>query len=361
MNRVNNPTLPSPTTINNSQLLRFSGSVITQTQQKISATKAEARNETIENIGFTLGERMKSIDIDREEGAKKTKVDLRESLYEITKTLPVDTDMQQPFFKLENAMKMFSSTASLKRHLLSIFGGDAGMVAIVIQAYQQKKRRKKILSDILDDLIAEFGEDSSIVLFSALQFGSASQATKSKLKKLYTSTAREFFGITDFYKKLKQKFKDANDRKKAVITMLHSFAEDVHDVSEGLFKIKIVYVIRELKRLSTILSMDAACAEAAEFMQHLDDQSMQNINGEIILNTIIEWMDVAWIYDGMIHEKIASLYLIPFSSQIIFLQKILRLLKSLPVMCYESEESRSHVFDTIQKELNRISTAEETA
>ena len=361
MSLVNNPTAPSPTTANNPQLLRFSGSVITQTQQKINVAKAEARNETIENIGFTLGERMKSIDIDKEEGTKKPKVNLRESLYEIAQTLPVNTDMKQPFFKLENAMEMFSSTASLKRHLLSIFGGDPGMVAIVIQAYQQKKRRKKILSDILDDLIAEFGEDSSIVLFSALQFGSASKETKSKLKKLYTNTAREFFGITDFYKKLKQSFKNAKDRKKAVTTMLHSFAEDIHDVSEGLFKIKVVYVIRELKRLSTILSMDAACAEAAEFMQHLEDQSMQNINGEIILNTIIEWMDIAWIYDAMIHEKIASLYIIPFSSQIIFLQKILRLLKSLPVMCYESEESRSHVFDTIQKELNRISTAEETA
>ena len=202
-----NTSLPVP---GNPKASRFSGSVVTQIQTKMKAAATEAKSETLENIGFTLGERMKSID--KEE--KKPKANLRETLYNVVKTFPANTDMKNPFSQLEEAMGKFSSRASLKQYLISLFR-DPGMVAIIIQMYLQKKQRKKILSDILDDMINEFGEDSSIVLFSALQFGAGNQETKKKINQLYNQTAQQFFGIADFYKKLKQQISDSKKEKKS--------------------------------------------------------------------------------------------------------------------------------------------------
>lgn len=325
----------------------------TQTQRSISNAVAEARSETTENIGFMLGERIKA----QEKEEKKPKVNLRDALYRIAESLPIGNDMERLFSQLEEAMAKFSNKASLKQHLLNIFR-DKGLAALVLQMYL-KKKKKKVLSDILGELVDEFGGDSSIVLFSALQFGSGNEEAKRKINKLYHETAQQFTGISSFYQKLKQQIKDRQKIKKVLISMLHSYAEDLHDASEGLFKIKVSFVIKELRRLETVLSMDYMCEDIAKFMSSLRERHIKNITGEKILDLVVEWLDVSWIYDAMIHEKITSLYIASISSQVLFLQKIRALFKLLPKLSYDSEEGRSHILDILQEEINKTSNAEE--
>ena len=76
-------------------------------------------------------------------------------------------------------------------------------------------------------------------------------------------------------------------------------------------------------------------------MANLKDKNTKKISGENILSIVIEWLDVTWIYDAMIQEKMASFYIASLPSQAVFLQKMLALFKSLPIMCYESEEGGS--------------------
>lgn len=339
---------------------RFARSVAHEIRVNVREATASARAETAENIGFQLGERLKSLELEKKDKGFKPKLNPKEALYRISEVLAPSKEMSQAMFKIEDAIAKFSSQASLKQHLLHLFH-DPGVVAILIQMYFKKKKRKKILSDILDEIIEDFGDDSSIILFSALQFGKGNKEVKSKINQLYHEATQQFLGIAAFYKKLKQHIRDAKKRRKAVIAMLHSYAEDIHDCSEGLFKIKIAHVITELKRLSTVLSMDNMCEEVAEFLNHLSDKNIKKISGEQVIDILIEWLDTSWIYDAMIMEKMTSLSIVSFGSQILFLQRIRKLFKRLPRFCFDSEESQMHILETLQQEINKISKIEDTA
>ena len=347
------PNVPLNTQAESSDGHLLLNSVNTQISESI-ASLSESTAETLEDIGLAIGSRLRNED----KGDKKTKDNPAATLARIAKSIPMDGNTERLFSQLETALSEFSNPAELMRFLTHLFH-DSATVALIIQLYlQRKKKFESRLSPILSALLEDLGEDSSVLLFSALHFGAGNREIKQQINRLYHETARTFQGIVGFYKTLKKRIHRHKDRKKAVVCLMHSYSEDIHDESEGLFKIKIAHVIQELKRLFTVLSMDDNCVDIAEFLNRLPE--VDNLAADQIISATLEWLDTIWIYEEMVQEKLIELPIKTLTARILFLQHMLDLFKHLPELCFEDEENRTHIIKILQQVINTAAHEEDS-
>ncbi|WP_027212190.1 TyeA family type III secretion system gatekeeper subunit [Burkholderia sp. WSM2232] len=216
-------------------------------------------------------------------------------------------------------------------------GLSDGTIALVIASLHARAldARRKRLNAALQALLAE-GADWALELFSLLELGPHSAATSNELRQLYERAGERLAGLARWF----AEFRKTRERRAKIRILVRVLGLELSNGGARDSDPKLAATIIDLKRLLIFLGVEEQCQYVAQSLE------TAGLDGERVLSSVLAMIDEALLYPDWLYEEATELGL-RGEHAAHYCQRLLQLVKMLPMPCFNDLEHRSQVIDTL--------------
>ncbi|OJA97493.1 SepL/TyeA/HrpJ family type III secretion system gatekeeper [Burkholderia ubonensis] len=312
---------------------------------EIAGVTAESLAETLEDIGFVVGTRMREPRRAQADGAAdrpRTRSMLQQLIRQISAVSAAqlhDLRRRIPGFdELEDAGDAMRAAGMNDGEMALLLG------AVLEEGRLSGARRRRAEAQLATVLS---GDAWALQLFSHLEFGRAGHAGLAELRQLYQQAVARERRLTQWF----DEFRRLPDRRRKLQTLIRALAFELS--SEGpAMDARLAAVITDLKRILQFLGIEDHCRRCADGLRAAE------IDGDALIAALLEiveqnWLSPAWL-DAHTQRMIRDAPL-----RYRHAKGMMELVKLLPDDCFDDADQRATILDALGEHLETLIDAQE--
>lgn len=296
--------------------------------EELSDFQNESLHETMEDLGFALGGRIRDLRRGKtDDELVKGRVLMQKLVTEVSAIEPLYFN---GLFSEPN--DWHNSTDLLSA--LQIMYPDPGKAALHLVSYLAHGRinnplRKKFEA-ALSILMAE--ENIVLSLFSHLEFGTFTPSLRNALTVLYQKSYVKHQKLSQWLSTLGSEC----DRKRKLLTMIRLLSYELSASGQPIVDSHLASVISDLRQLLNIIGLDDFCNKAALSI------NIPEVSGESMLSILVTLIELDWVSSEIIAE---NLPILDNSSKRLVVFAFSKLIQLIPVNCFSDEDHKTQLQD----------------
>ncbi|KVN03476.1 secretion protein [Burkholderia sp. MSMB1552] len=311
---------------------------------ELAGVSAESFAETLEDIGFVVGTRLRETRR-AQAGGSTDRPRTRAMLQQLIRQIGAVSAAQ-----LDDLRRRMPGIDELEDvgDAMRAAGMNDGEMALLLGAMLEegklsgarRRRAEARLAAVLS------GDEWALQLFAHLEFGRAGQAGLAQLRQLYQrATARER-RLTQWF----DEFRRLPDRRRKLKTLIRALAFELS--SEGpAMDVRLAAVITDLKRILQFLGIEDHCGRCADSLRAAD------VDGDALIAALLEiveqsWLSAAWL-DAQTRRMMPDATL-----RYRHAKGMMELVKLLPDDCFDDADQRTTILDAFGEHLEALSDAQ---
>ncbi|KVX77015.1 type III secretion system gatekeeper subunit SctW [Burkholderia ubonensis] len=306
----------------------------------LASVSADSFAETLEDIGFAVGTRMREPRRARADGSTE-RPRTRSMLQQLIRQIGAVSTAQ-----LDDLRRRIPGLDELEDagDAMSAAGMNDGEMALLLGAMLEEGKLSGARRRRIEDRLATVlnGDEWALQLFSHLEFGRAGRAGQTELRQLYQRAAAQERYLTQWF----DEFRRLTDRRRKLKTLIRALAFELS--SEGpATDTRLAAVINDLKRILQFLGIEDHCKRFADNLQAagVDSDTLIAALLEIVEQT---WLSASWL-DAHTHKMISAAPL-----RYRYARGTMELVKLLPDACFEDVEQRTTILDAFSEHLEAL-------
>ncbi|MCX8565619.1 MAG: type III secretion regulator YopN/LcrE/InvE/MxiC [Glomeribacter sp. 1016415] len=322
--------------------LEASASNWTDMSVMLSDIQSHAVTETLEDIGFALGSRLR--DPRRANTASDGKIErprarsmLQRLAQQISAISPAQLD--DLHHRLPDLEDMLDPDQAMREA-----GFDAGEQALLLASLLADKgisgaRRKRLeaaLATVMDN------DEWALCLFSRLEFGSASRQSLNELRQLYQRAATRQTRLVQWF----AEFRRLQDRQRKLKTLIRALAFELSANGPAL-ETHLGAVITDLKRILHFLSLDDHCQRMAQSL------NLNEVDGDTLIEDLLEIVQQTWLQSDWLAARTQQR--VPDSTRYYsYARHLAELVKLIPDDCFDESDQREMILNAFTEYLTQL-------
>ncbi|GAM52544.1 type III secretion cytoplasmic protein [bacterium endosymbiont of Mortierella elongata FMR23-6] len=327
--------------------LEASASDWTDMSVMFSEMQGDAVTETLEDIGFALGSRLRdprraNTASDGKIERPRTRAMLQRLAQQISAISPAQLDdLHRRLPDLEDlldpdqAMREAGFDAGEQALLLAALLADKGISGA------RRKRLEAALANVMDN------DEWALCLFSCLEFGAANRQNLSELRQLYQRATTRQTRLVQWF----AEFRRLQDRQRKLKTLIRALAFELSANGPAL-ETHLAAVITDLKRILHFLSLEDHCQRMAQSL------ALNEVDGDTLIADLLEIVQQTWVQSDWLAERTQQR--IPDSTRYYsYARHLTELVKLLPDDCFDDNDQREMILNAFTDYLTRLAESEQ--
>lgn len=304
--------------------------------------QSDAMTETLEDIGFALGSRLRNPrQVTTASDGKIERPRPRAMLHRLVKQINAVSPAQlnelkrrlpdlEDILDIDNAMRAAEFDAGEQALLL------AALLANKRMSSAHRKRLEAALATVMDS------DEWALCLFSRLEFGAASRQSLSELRQLYQRAASHQTRLAQWF----AEFRRLQDRQRKLKTLIRALAFELSANGPAL-EVHLGAVIADLKRVLHFLGLEDQCQRVAQSL-HLSE-----VDGDTLLEELLEIVQQTWIQSDWLAER--TQHRVPDSTRYYsYARHLAELVKLMPEDCFDDNDQREIILNAFSDYLTQL-------
>jgi type III secretion system YopN/LcrE/InvE/MxiC family regulator len=314
-----------------------------QMPRELAGVSAESFAETLEDIGFVVGSRLRE--------PRRTQAD-------------GSTDRPRTRAMLQQLIRQIGAVSGaqlddLKRRLPGLDeledAGDAmraagmndGEMALLLGAMLEEGKlsgaRRRQAEARLATVLS--GDEWALQLFAHLEFGRTHQGL-SELRQIYQRAAARERRLTQWF----DEFRRLPDRRRKLKTLIRALAFELS--AEGpAMDARLAAVITDLKRILQFLGIEDHCGRCADGLR------AAQVDGDALIAALLEIVEEAWLSAAWLDAHTKRMIAAP-TLRYRYAKGMMELIKLLPDDCFDDTDQRATILDAFGEHLEALIDAQ---
>ncbi|WP_145566885.1 TyeA family type III secretion system gatekeeper subunit [Yersinia aleksiciae] len=307
-------------------------SVMTLASQELleirQAVLGESMVETMEEIGLSLGSRLKdkkSVEAEernqrRQHLLMKLVAQLSDSASNLLpQSIPPDIDMALL------ASKLRQGGLSAGQQIL--------LLASMMSYHQNNPLRRRSLSQLLGPLLESEGWE--IELFGLLEFGTAGSRSLGALKQLFQQSIHQSeLSVAEWFTRVSR----WPQRQQRIRILMRAMAFDLSCQPPPKHGERLAATLYQLRRLLMFLGLEDHCDRVG---------SACGVSGDVILSEVLAVVGQPWLFNNWLQPRVEIITGPDAKTRRGFIRRFYELFKLMPVECFNDEEHQAQILTVL--------------
>ncbi|WP_145539433.1 TyeA family type III secretion system gatekeeper subunit [Yersinia kristensenii] len=299
-------------------------SIMALASMELSEVRQTALEETMEEIGLSLGSRLKDQkSVEAEERSQRR----QELLVKLITQLSGSADALLPQnIRLDMDISLLAS--QLRQGGLSI--GQQILLLAAMMAYSKNNPlRRRSLSQLLEPLLEEGGWE--IELFGLLELGSKESQGLAAIKQLFAqSIEQNELSVAEWFTQISR----WPQRQQRVRILMRAVAFDLASQPPPRHGKRLAATLYQLRRLLMFLGLEDHC-------NHMGRAC--GVAGDMILHEVLAVVGQPWLFSGWLQPRIEVITGLDINTRRRFIRRFYELFNLMPVDCFNDQEQQQQI------------------
>ncbi|WP_145525558.1 TyeA family type III secretion system gatekeeper subunit [Yersinia vastinensis] len=303
-------------------------SVVALASLELSEVRQTALEETMEEIGLSLGSRLKDQkSIDAEEYRQRRQQLLVKLIEQVTNS--TNTVLQQSIpLNLDIALL----ASKLRQGELSV-GQQILLLAAMIAHSKNNPLRRHSLSLLLEPLLEGAGWE--IELFGSLEFGTKKSGELGAVKQLFAqSIDQDEISVAEWFAQVSR----WPQRQQRVRVLMRAIAFDLSCQPPPQHGERLAATLYQLRRLLMFLGLEDHCGRMGNAC---------GVAGDVILSEVLAIVGQPWLFSGWLQPRIEAIVGLNITTRCSFIRRLYELFNLIPVDCFNDQEQQAQILATL--------------
>ncbi|EAA3660510.1 TyeA family type III secretion system gatekeeper subunit [Salmonella enterica] len=304
-------------------------SVLALAQTELSEFQSDALDETLEDLGFALGGRLKGMSGKEEVLNKRSRVLMHKLVAEVAVVERSELEHQLDDGAWQQAPQLLAALQAEHPEP----GAAALQLALWLAYGKPGARMRTRMEQALTSLMGE--EEMSLSLFGALEFGVVTPGLRQELVRLYQRACAPRQKLSEWFTLLGER----RQRQRKIRTMLRILSYELSASGQPIVGSHLAAVIGDLRQLLRLLGLETYCDQAAMALD------IPAISGEELMAMVVQLIEQYWVTDDSLEEVLSPQSAMERYRLLYVLGKLIQL---LPDECFGDSEQRNQLYETIR-------------
>lgn len=299
-------------------------SIMALASMELSEVRQTALEETMEEIGLSLGSRLKDQkSVEAEERSQRR----QELLVKLITQLSGSADALLPQnIRLDMDISLLAS--QLRQGGLSV--GQQILLLAAMMAYSKNNPlRRRSLSQLLEPLLEEGGWE--IELFGLLELGSKESQGLAAIKQLFAqSIEQNELSVAEWFTQISR----WPQRQQRVRILMRAVAFDLASQPPPRHGKRLAATLYQLRRLLMFLGLEDHC-------NHMGRAC--GVAGDMILHEVLAVVGQPWLFSGWLQPRIEVITGLDINTRRRFIRRFYELFNLMPVDCFNDQEQQQQI------------------
>ncbi len=291
---------------------------------ELSEVRQTALEETMEEIGLSLGSRLKDQkSVEAEERNQRR----QQLLVKLIAQLSASADSLLPkHIPLDMDISLLAS--QLRQGGLS--AGQQILLLAAMMAYSKNNLlRRRSLSQLLEPLLESDGWE--IELFGLLELGSKESRELGAVKQLFAQSIEQSeLSITEWFAQVSRWPK----RQQRVRVLMRAVAFDLSSQPPPKRGERLAGTLRQLRRLLVFLGLEDHCSRMGRACA---------VDGDVILSEVLAVVGQPWLFSHWLQPRIEAISGQDINAHSRFIRRFYELFNLMPIDCFNDQEQQQQI------------------
>ena len=291
---------------------------------ELSEVRQTALEETMEEIGLSLGSRLKDQkSVEAEERNQRR----QQLLVKLIAQLPAGADSWLPKH-IPLDMDISQLASQLRQGGLSV--GQQILLLAAMMAYSKNNLlRRRSLSQLLEPLLESDGWE--IELFGLLELGSQESRELGAVKQLFAQSIEQSeLSVAEWFTQVSR----WPQRQQRVRALMRAVAFDLSSQPPPKRGERLATTLHQLRRLLMFLGMEDHCNRMGRACA---------VNGNVILSEVLAVVGQPWLFSYWLQPRIEAISGQDINTRSRFIRRFYELFKLMPVDCFNDQEQQQQI------------------